>query len=372
MQAAGLEVTADSIANLHAIRPGAEHLPRLIIASHLDTVVDAGAFDGPLGILLGLALIEAVAHQNLPFAIELIAFSEEEGVRFRHPFLGSLALIGEPAPGALTDASGVTLAEAIASFGHQPTAPAELSPNTFGYLEFHIEQGPLLEAQSRPLAAVSAIAGMNRLRVTFSGQSNHAGTTPMRLRHDALAAAAQWINAVEEYAAKHEGLVATVGSIEAKPNLGNVIPGQVKAALDLRHAEDGLRADAVRALLAAAQDAAARRGVTCSVEPVEDQIDQPAVPMDLILTRLLIDAAAANGFDASPILSGAGHDAMIAARRIPSAMLFLRTPGGLSHHPEEAVLVEDVEAALTVGLTFLQSLAFIRSSPPPFGDEQEG
>ncbi|QHN04272.1 allantoate amidohydrolase [Granulicella sp. WH15] len=354
MLEAGLHVTIDAVGNLHAIHPGTEHKPRLIVGSHLDTVVDAGAFDGPLGILMGLSLIESVDPAELPFAIELIAFSEEEGVRFRHPFLGSLALIGEPAPHTLTDADGITLDAAIAIFGHQPTAPAALAPSAFAYLEFHIEQGPVLEAESRPLAAVSTIAGQSRLSLTFHGRANHAGATPMRLRHDALAATAHWITLVEAHALAQPGLVATVGSIEAKPGLGNVIPGQVTASLDLRHADDAVRHATLAVLLEAAQHAATRRGVTCTVQPL---VDQPAVPMHPHLIHLLVEAARISGFDASPIPSGAGHDAMILARRIPAAMLFLRTPGGLSHHPDEAVHAADVEAALITGVAFLNSLS---------------
>jgi allantoate deiminase len=351
MRDAGLAVTVDGIGNLHGVTADAGEKPRLIVASHIDTVVDAGAFDGPLGVVLGLALIEASDVASLPFAIELIAFSEEEGVRFRQPFLGSLALIGEPVSSELVDANGVSLAEAVAAFGlgDAVTFPA----TAFAYLEFHIEQGPVLEAEGRALAAVSGIAGQSRMRLTFTGHANHAGTTPMGLRHDALAAAAHWITAVESYAKGEPGLVATVGSVETVPGLGNVVPGRVTASLDVRHAEDGIRHDAVQTLLLAAHAAAGQRGVTCTAEVL---VDQAAVPMDAGLTELLVESARAVGWDGSPMLSGAGHDAMIVARRLPSAMLFLRTPGGLSHHPEETVLVEDVESALGTGLEFLRRL----------------
>jgi len=353
MREAGLKVTVDRIGNLRAIRSDEADKPRLVIASHIDTVVNAGAFDGPLGVMLGLDLVQSFAAGELPFAIELIAFSEEEGVRFHKPFLGSLSLIGEPASLELADGAGVTLENAIRDFGHEVTVESGLVANTFGYLEFHIEQGPVLEAEARPIAAVSAITGMTRLRVSFCGQANHAGTTPMHLRRDALAAAAQWIMEVEAYAKSQNTLVATVGSIEAMPGVGNVIPGKVVASLDLRHAEDAVRHRAVQRVIEAAMQAAALRGVTCEVEP---GIDQAAVFMDSRLVHLLVKAASTNGYDASPIPSGAGHDAMIVARRIPSAMLFLRTPSGLSHHPDEVVLLADVEAALATGTTFLRTL----------------
>jgi allantoate deiminase len=357
MEQAGLAVQIDVIGNLRGLSPavGPKHAPsrpRLLIGSHLDTVINAGAFDGALGILLALALV-ALAGE-LSFAIEIVAFSEEEGVRFRQPFLGSLALTGESVPVTVTDSEGISLAQALEQYGHTPTAPALLSPAVFSYLEFHIEQGPVLEAEGRPLAAVSAIAGQTRLRLRFTGQANHAGTTPMRLRHDALAAAAEWIVAVETCALVVSGLVATVGSIKAVPDLGNVVPGEFAATLDLRHADDAVRHHALKRLTDAAHAASSRRGVTCAIEPV---LDQPAVAMDPALTEALVRAAAACGYDATPIASGAGHDAMILARRVPAAMLFLRTPGGLSHHPDEAVLPEDIEAALATGLAFLQSLS---------------
>ena len=368
MQAAGLSVTTDTIGNLHGRSqyPGPGQLPkqRVLIGSHLDTVIDAGAFDGVLGILLGIALVEHPEAATLPFAIDVVAFSEEEGVRFRYPFLGSLSLIGESVPATLTDSNGITLAQALVDFGHTPSEVDLLS--TMAYFEMHIEQGPVLEAEDRSLAAVSAIAGQTRLRLTFNGQANHAGTTPMHLRHDALAAAAAWIVAVEAHARAHPRLVATVGSIAAAPGLGNVIAAEVNVTLDLRHPIDPVRHHALQALTQAAHAISADRGVTCSIESL---LDQPAVAMDSSLTEKLVAAAATCGYDAAPMPSGAGHDAMILARRVPACMLFLRTPAGLSHHPNESVLIKDVEAALATGHAFLQSLSshhealLLRSEP---------
>ncbi len=354
MEAAGLVVTIDEIGNLHGVAEAERAgTPRLLIGSHLDTVIDAGAFDGVLGIALGIALVDMLRRwPALPFAIGIVAFSEEEGVRFGRPFLGSLSLIGDAVPVTVLDADRTTLAQAIAAFGHTPT-PASLV-DVFAYLEFHLEQGPVLDAEHRSLAAVSAIAGQTRQRVHFRGGANHAGTTPMHLRRDALAAAAQWIVSVETCALGIPGLVATVGSIEALPNLGNVIAGQVTATLDLRHPSDALRRSALDALTREAHAAANARRVACTIEPV---LDQPAVAMDSRLTAGLLAAAARCGHDARPMPSGAGHDAMILARRVPSAMLLLRTPGGLSHHPDESVLLEDVEAALSTGIAFLSGLS---------------
>ena len=359
MEAANLAVHIDTAGNLRGLYPAAQpDAPRLLIASHLDTVPNAGAFDGILGVLLGLAMIESLNGQPLPFAIELIGFSDEEGVRFGKPFLGTLALFGSLAADTLarTDLQGITVADAMQTFA--AAAAATQSPavdeNAFAYLEFHIEQGPILEAASQPLGVVEAIAGQTRLQLTFTGQANHAGTTPMHLRHDALAAAAHWIVEVEHYAAAHPGLVATVGRLEALPGAVNVIPGHITASLDVRHAEDQVRHTAVAALLTRGEHAATLRGVTLAAAKLHDQA---AVPMDTRLVSLLQHAATRAGFSARRMTSGAGHDAMVVAPHLPSVMLFLRSPGGLSHHPNETVLTGDVEAALATGSHFLSALA---------------
>lgn len=359
MEAAGMTVHIDAIGNLRALYPGiTPNAPRLIIASHLDTVPNAGAFDGILGVVLGVAIIEELRGQHLPFAIEVIGFSEEEGVRFSKPFLGSLALIGKLDPNTLTrtDTSVTSISEAIRNFGLDPDdlAAAALPPETFAYLEFHIEQGPVLESESRPLGIVAAIAGQTRLQLTFSGQANHAGTTPMHLRHDAMAAAAEWITAVETYANTHTALVATVGKLEASPNAGNVIAGTVTTSLDVRHPNDHARAAAIASLLEIANIIAAKRGIKTASHI---NLEQPAVSMDPHLTHLLQSAATRAGQPSRTMTSGAGHDAMILAPHIPSTMLFLRSPGGISHHPDETVLPEDVEAAIATGLEFLSLLS---------------
>jgi allantoate deiminase len=358
MEAAGMSVRVDAIGNMRGVRAGLRpDAPRLLIGSHLDTVPNAGAFDGILGVVLGIALIDELRGEPLPFAIEVIGFSEEEGVRFSKPFLGSLALIGGLDAAALnrTDCDGITIAEAITAFGLDPSAldDAALDRQSFAYIELHIEQGPVLESEDRALGVVAAIAGQSRLRFVFSGQSNHAGTTPMALRHDALAAAAHWMVEVEQYARSHAGLVATVGQIDVQPGAGNVIPGTAIVSLDLRHAVDETRHTAVAALLQHAEFAAALRGVHVVATRL---MDQPAIAMNARLVGLLQRAAAEAGFAAGTMVSGAGHDAMILAPHCPSAMLFLRSPGGLSHHPDESVLVGDVEAALATSLAFLRLL----------------
>ena len=359
MRQAGLDVRTDDIGNLRAIRSSArDNAPTFVLFSHIDTVTNAGAFDGPLGVLLGLAAIEQLGATPLPFHIELIAFSEEEGMRFGFPFLSSLAATGKLTPEHLarTDSDGITVAEAITNFGLDPAripTTCPLAPHTFAALEVHIEQGPVLEKSDSSLAVVEAIVGQSRLELTFQGQANHAGTTPMSLRSDALAAAAQWIVDVEHYAANYTQLVATVGRITTLPGAINIVPGTVRATLDVRHPKDESRHAAIAHLLTKAEAAGARRGVRVHAAI---QSEQSAVPMDRALTVKLHQAAERAGYDAESIFSGAGHDAMILAAAVPTTMLFLRSPGGLSHHPDENVRPEDVEAALATVLNLLLHL----------------
>jgi allantoate deiminase len=358
MQAAGISVTIDAIGNLRGVYAGAsDDAPRLIIASHLDTVPNSGAFDGILGVVLGLALIEELRGERLPFAIEIVGFSEEEGVRFTKPYLGSLAFTGAFDTDLLQriDAHGTSVAQAIRAFGLAPEEipSATMSKDAFAYLEVHIEQGPVLESEELQLGVVSAIAGQTRMLLNFFGHANHAGTTPMHLRNDAMAAAAEWICEVERYAQSTAGLVATVGQVQTYPGAGNVIAGKAVASLDVRHANDATRRNAVAALVSAAKDAGTARGVQVSALTTSDE---DAVPTDTALADLLREAARNAGFTAKTMVSGAGHDARIVAERLPIAMLFLRSPDGLSHHPDESVLVEDVEAALATSITFVELL----------------
>jgi allantoate deiminase len=317
----------------------------------------AGAFDGPLGVLLGVALIEALGGKRRAFAIEVVGFSEEEGVRFGVPFIGSRALIGDLDEALLArkDANGISVANAIRNYGLDPAqiCEAQSRDRALGYLEFHIEQGPVLESLGLALGVVQAIVGQSRLEIRFEGHANHAGATPMHLRRDALAGAAEWISAVEHYANGIPDLVATVGRVDVTPGAGNVIPGAVALSLDVRHPDDATRGAALGALLEYAAQFASRRGLQFSSEV---RLDQPAVAMDARLSDALVHAAARHGLPAHRMNSGAGHDAMILARQMPAAMLFLRSPGGISHHPDELVVVEDVAAALAVGMQFLHEL----------------
>jgi allantoate deiminase len=359
MQELGMQVHVDAVGNLRGLwQAPCAGSKRLVMGSHIDTVPDAGAYDGVLGVVVALAWVEIAQEKKLPISIEVIAFSEEEGVRFGVPFIGSRAVAGRFDEDILAakDSDGVTLEAAIRAFGLDPglIGKAELDKDAVGFVEVHIEQGPVLESESLSVAVVTAIVGQTRLTFEFIGHANHAGTTPMRLRRDALAAAAEWIAKVETLALATDELVATVGKVEVEPNAGNVVPGAVKVTLDVRHATDSTRKHAVEKLIESADAIAARRSLTVKRTR---QMDQPAVPMDERLTSFLADAIEAVGLPVKMMPSGAGHDAMVIAARVPTAMLFLRSPGGISHHPDEAVLEEDVEASLRVGRKFLERWA---------------
>ena len=359
MQELGMQVHVDAAGNLRGLWQSQNASgKRLVMGSHIDTVPDAGAYDGVLGVVVALEWVRIAKELKFPINIEVIAFSEEEGVRFGVPFIGSRAVAGRFDEDILEakDSDGVTLEAAIRAFGLDPglIGKAELDKDAVGFVEVHIEQGPVLESESLSVALVTAIVGQTRLTFEFIGHANHAGTTPMRLRHDALAAAAEWIAKVETLALATDGLVATVGKVVVEPNAGNVVPGAVKVSLDVCHAIDSTRKEAIEKLIESADAIAARRSLTVKRTR---QMDQPAVPMDERMTSFLADAIEAVGLPVKMMPSGAGHDAMVMAARVPTAMLFLRSPGGISHHPDEAVLEEDVEASLRVGRKFLERWA---------------
>ena len=358
MAEAGMTVRLDPAANLIGRLPaegGRDDAPTILIGSHLDTVPDAGKYDGILGVLLGVAAVRALGGDRLPFAVEVVGFSEEEGVRYRTPYLGSLALCGrfDRAFMDLVDDDGVTMADAFRAFGLDPNQIAGASSppgRVAAYLEAHIEQGPVLESWGLPIGVVSAIAGQSRLWVTFEGRAGHAGTSPMNLRRDALPAAAELVLAVENLARSVEGLRGTVGSIAASPGAVNVVPGSVALSLDVRHAEDVTRDRAVNTLLQEARAIASRRGLEFRVDRAQHH---RAVPADTTLSDLLATAARDAGVEPRRLVSGAGHDAAVMAGLAPMAMLFLRSPGGISHHPDEQVSASDVRIALDVILRWL-------------------
>jgi allantoate deiminase len=359
MEPLGADVQVDAAGNFRGVFPAAQpNAPRLLIGSHLDTIPNAGAYDGVLGVVLAIALLEELRGRRLPFGIEVVAFSEEEGVRFGTPFIGSRAVVGRLDQELLDtrDAQGISVQEAIESFGLNPEKlpQAELESNTLGYLEFHIEQGPVLEKLNLPIALVEAIAGQSRLEFTFLGRANHAGTTPMHLRCDALAGAAEWIGTVERVAQGVPGLVATVGKIESKPGATNVIAGKAWLTLDVRHSSDEIRNRVVVDLIRRAEGIAARRGLSVQKRTL---LSQRAVAMDSFLNGEIEQAILKTGCKPYRMVSGAGHDAMIMVERVPAAMIFLRTPGGISHDPAESVGCKDVEKAIECGLHLLDQLA---------------
>jgi allantoate deiminase len=353
-----MTVTMDGVGNLRGFYPGSSaEAPSFAMGSHLDTVPDAGAFDGVLGVAIAISLVESLEGRRLPCALEVVGFSEEEGVRFGVPFIGSRGWLGRLDQDLLTtkDNSGISVSEAIRQFGiHLPSVMSDKPARRAGFLEFHIEQGPVLDTLGLPLGLVTAIAGQTRASITFRGKANHAGTTPMHLRADALTGAAAWITEVEQVARSVEGLVATVGVIEAIPGAANVIAGEARLTLDIRHASDAIRETNTDRLLKEAEVIAAARNLTVDYSI---RVNQRAVPMDAELLALAEEALVSAGVELHRMVSGAGHDAMIIAEEIPAAMIFLRSPGGISHHPDESVRVEDVETALRVGSAFLDQLS---------------
>jgi allantoate deiminase len=360
MADAGMGVRLDPIGNLIGRYPAREEkAPVFLIGSHLDSVPNAGRYDGVLGVLLGVAAVQALEGRRLPFTVDVIGFCEEEGVRFRTPYLGSLALCGcfDGELLKLVDDTRVSLADAIRHFGLHPEQVSKAAyhdERVLGYLEAHIEQGPVLEALGLPVGVVEAIVGQSRLWLRFQGKAGHAGTLPMEHRQDALTAAAAFVLEVERHALTVEGLRGTVGAVAVEPGAVNVVPGSVRLSLDLRHAVDAIREKAVAGLLQRAETIASERGVRFAIESAEHHA---AVPADTKLTERLIAAIRAAGQPVQRLVSGAGHDAAVMAALAPMAMLFLRSPGGISHHPDEAVLPGDVAVALDIIVRFLLHLA---------------
>ena len=357
MEAAGMTVRRDAIGNLIG-RLGDPGRRTLLIGSHLDTVRDAGRYDGMLGVLVAIACLERLRDdgRSLSYAVEVLAFADEEGVRFGTGYLGSSVLAGcfDPADLERRDTGGVTLADAVRAFGGDPgglgTAardPADL----IGYYEVHIEQGPVLEAAGAPLGVVTTIAGQTGGRIVFTGEAGHAGTVPMALRRDALGAAAEFTIALEALAREEEGTVATVGSVEVEPGARNVIPGRVVVSLDVRHASDPVRESVLSRLRDRAGAIADSRGVGFEWQI---GVGVGAVDTSTALTELVARALAASGHPVIRLASGAGHDAVMLSRIAPIAMLFVRCAGGVSHNPAESVTVQDVAAAIEASGRFLE------------------
>ncbi len=360
MEQAGLATRRDALGNL----AGRRETGAVVMGSHLDSVANAGRYDGILGVLVAL---EVAAATEGP--LEVVAFADEEGLRFQSTFLGSRAYLGrlEPRELDLRDRAGVTLAAALGRDGAALTAALGGDGATLGrapgprtaphdiraYFEVHIEQGPVLESRDLPLGVVTAIAGQSRFNLAFQGRAAHAGTTPMPLRRDALAAAAELVLAAERAANDEPGLVATVGELGVPNAACNVVPGRVDATLDIRHQDDAIRHAAIEALRTQADAIGARRNVATTWETIADV---PATPCTPALLERLGAAVAATGVEVFELPSGAGHDAVTMAGVTDVAMLFVRCAGGISHHPDEAVAEADVALAIEAATGFVRSL----------------
>lgn len=362
MAQAGMAVRIDAATNLIGRYEGdAAEAPALLIGSHIDSVRDGGRYDGPLGVMLGIECVAALtaAGRRLPFAIEVIAFGDEEGSRFPSPMLTSRAVVGafDPASLSVVGRDGVTVGQALSDnhFAPELFADAARAPGSaIAYLEAHIEQGPALEADGLAVGIVTGIAAQLRYRIGIKGAAGHAGTTSMALRRDALAAAAEAVLVVERIGSEGpDDLVATVGRLDVAPGAVNVIPGRVDLSLDIRALDPAVRDAAAEAILAELDAIAARRDVDLLAELVHDL---PASPCDPQLMDLLAAAMAAEGQLERRLASGAGHDAMVMASLCPTAMLFIRCAGGISHNPAEAADPADVEIARRVMLGFIERL----------------
>ena len=354
---AGLEARIDAAGNVVARYEGKRAgAPAVMLGSHIDTVRDAGRYDGNYGALAALAVIEALAErgERLDHAVEIVAFGDEEGVRFRTTLTGSRALAGTYPEDALDqrDSSGVSMREALKAFGGDPERAGSIRrTGVAAFVEAHIEQGPILEADGLPLGVVTAINGATRLEVGVDGVAGHAGATPMRLRRDALTAAAEMALAIEARARGEADLVATVGRFDVWPDATNVIPGHVQFSIDVRSPDDKRRAAALADLEARITAIAASRGVRVSIAKPHDA---NAFACDPSIIADLKKAVEAIGVPPRLLPSGAGHDSMVMGKLCPAGMLFVRCKGGVSHNPLESITVEDCALGLKALTRFVR------------------
>jgi allantoate deiminase len=361
MREAGMRAHLDAIGNVcgryEGERPGA---PCLLLGSHYDTVRDAGKWDGPLGVITAIACVADLNRRGkrLPFAIEVIGFADEEGVRFASTLLGSRAVAGTFDESVLNtrDRDGVSMRDALVQFGLDPDhigAAARTRRELLAYLELHIEQGPVLEAQNLPVGVVTAIAGATRLAARLTGMAGHAGTVPMALRRDALSGVAECIGAIEEFCRTDEGgLVGTVGYIHATPGATNVIPGEVSFTIDMRAPTDMHRKRAVADVVRQIEAIAKRRQLSLQLDVTHENRTAPCAPW---LMQQIAQAIAAEGFSVFELPSGAGHDGMAMIDIADVGMIFVRCRGGISHHPDEHVELTDTEAGARVLLGVIEN-----------------
>ena len=361
MREAGMSAHLDAIGNVcgryEGERPGA---PCLMLGSHYDTVRDAGKWDGPLGVITAIACVADLNRRGkrLPFAIEVVGFADEEGVRFASTLIGSRALAGTFDESALStrDRDGVSMRDALVQFGLDPDhigAAARARRELLAYLELHIEQGPVLEAQNLPVGVVTAIAGATRLAARLTGMAGHAGTVPMALRRDALSGAAECIVAIEEFCRTDEsGLVGTVGYIQARPGATNVIPGEVSFTIDMRAPTDMHRKRAVADVVRQIEAIAKRRQLALQLDITHENRTAPCAPW---LNEQIARAIAAEGLGVFELPSGAGHDGMAMIDIADVGMIFVRCRGGISHHPDEHVDLADADAGARVLLRVIEN-----------------
>jgi allantoate deiminase len=358
MHEAGLAVSEDALGTLRGRFGNARR--RLLIGSHIDTVIDAGKYDGPLGVIAGIIAAEtfARAKAKLPFGIDVLAFGDEEGSRFPATMTSSSACAGVFEQEALTsaDAAGVTLAAALRAYGKKPqdiAAAAYRPQDAAAYVEVHIEQGPVLESKGEPLGVVTGIVGQSRLRMTVTGEAGHAGTVPMTHRRDALAGVAEMALLLEQIAREHpeDGMVGTIGRLEALPGAINIIPGRVLFTVDVRALTDRLRTEAVGRFQDQAQRIATARGLKLAMESFHEIATAHCAEP---LQALLADSIAALGHTPIRLPSGAGHDAQVMTRLCPAAMLFVRCRGGISHNPAEFASVSDMGVAIAALIRFIE------------------
>ncbi|HKB57794.1 MAG TPA: allantoate amidohydrolase [Lacunisphaera sp.] len=373
MKEAGLKVRVDSVGNLigrlESKNRGAK---TLLLGSHLDTVRDAGKYDGPLGVLLPIVTLGELKRRGikLPFSVEVLGFSEEEGVRFASAYLGSKGYCGKLRAKDLVmrDAGGVSVREVIERWNGLTSRrsgkrvgvnalhlkAAHTRSELMGYVEVHIEQGPVLEAKNLAVGVISAIAGQSRFKLTWTGKAGHAGTTPMALRRDALSGAAEFALAAEKLARGTAGLVITIGSLTTSPGVANVIPGQVVHTLDVRHAKDSVRRAALFKLGRLAAAVIRKRGLKIVWQRTQDNRAMTCSPD---LTAQLARSVSAVQGKSQALVSGAGHDGVVMSTLTLVAMLFVRCRDGLSHHPDEYASPKDLAVALRVLVDFLERLA---------------
>lgn len=357
MREIGLEVFEDEIGN---VRGRIGKPPYLVMGSHIDTVIDAGRYDGPLGVVAPILAVDALRRSKSlpPIGIEIVAFGDEEGSRFHSTLPSSAALAGHFDPGHfdIVDHHGVTFRDALIAYGKDPDRIAEgaLKPEeAAAYVEIHIEQGPVLEAEDEPLAVVTAIVGQTRLKIAVTGVAGHAGTIPMSLRRDALAGAAEMILLAEQIAKDFADMqmVATVGSAEVNPGAANIVPSSVQLTLDLRAASDEARELAISRFESGCAKIAERRGLGLDIALIHRIATTPADPA---LQGYLETAVSAVGATPLKLASGAGHDGLMMAKLCPMGMLFVRCKNGVSHNPAEYASPEDMGAAVAALVRFIE------------------